>query len=71
MRQQKQQKPPQRMKPLDRVFCITAALFATARSYSRCVPPAIPWGRQPGWPLPVGIVCLTTASLVTYRGRWR
>ncbi len=34
-----------------------------------------PMGPQPGWALPVGIICLiaglTAASFVTWRGRWR
>ena len=74
-KQQKQQKPPQRMKPLDRVLCIMAAMWGILAFVFALRGVGDPRNAYPGWALPFGIVCLlvglTTASLVTWRGRWR
>jgi len=63
------------MKPLDRALCLAAALFGIGLFLGVFVLASNPLGPQPGWALPVGIVGLlvglTTASLVTWRGRWR
>jgi hypothetical protein len=71
--QQQQQKPHQRMKPLDRLLFVTAALFGIGVFALRDT--SDPRNSYPGWVLPFGIVCLiaglTAASFVTWRGRWR
>lgn len=63
------------MKPLDHVLTVTAALFGIGAFLSALRLASNPLGPQPGWALPVGIVCLiagfSTTSLVTWRGRWR
>jgi hypothetical protein len=63
------------MKPVDRVLCITAALFGVGAFVCALRGVGDPRNDYPGWVLPVGINCLiaglTTASLVTWRGRWR
>jgi hypothetical protein len=69
------QKSPQRMKPLDRLLCITAALWGIGAFLFVLRLASNPMGPQPRWAIPVGIVCLiaslTVASFVTWRGRWR
>jgi hypothetical protein len=61
----------QRMKPLDPVLCVTAALWGISAFLFALRLASNPMGPQPAWALPVGIVCLivglTTASLVTWR----
>jgi hypothetical protein len=61
--------------PLDRALCITAALFGISAFFFVLRTASNPLGPQPGWALPVGIVCLlvglTSASLLIWRGRWR
>lgn len=73
--QQKPQRPSQRMKPLDRVLCITAALFGIGAFVFAQRDVSDPRNQYPGWVLLLGIVCLiaglTAASFVTWRGRWR
>ena len=63
-----------RMKPVDRALCLTAALFSLGAFLFALRLASNPMGPQPGWALPVGVVCLiaglTAASLVTWRGRW-
>jgi hypothetical protein len=62
-----------RMKPLDRVLCITAALFGIGASLFALRGVGDPRNDYPGWVLPFGIVCLiaglTAASFTLYRGR--
>ncbi len=62
------------MKRLDRVLCVTAALFGIGAFIGALRLASNPMGPQPAWALPIGIVCLivglTTASLITWRGRW-
>ncbi len=64
-----------RTKPVDRVLYVTASLFGIGAFIGALRLASDPLGPQPGWALPVGIVCLiaglTTASLVTWRGHWR
>ena len=71
MQQQKQLKPSQRMKPLDRVLCITAALFGIGAFLFALRGVGDPRNNYPGWVLPFGIVCLiaglTAASFVLDR----
>jgi hypothetical protein len=71
--QQKPLKPPQRMKPLDRVLCLTAALFGIGAFVFALRGVGDPRNQYPGWVLPFGIVCLiaglTGASLVTWHNR--
>jgi hypothetical protein len=66
---------PQRMKPLDRVLCLTAALFGIGAFLFALFGVSDPRNQYPGRVLPFGIVCLiaglSAASLVTWRGRWR
>ncbi len=56
-----------RMKPLDRVLCITAALFGIGAFLFALRGVGDPRNQYPGWVLPFGIVCLiaglTAASL--------
>jgi hypothetical protein len=63
------------MKPLDRVLCLTAALFGIGAFLFALLAVGDLRNTYPGWVLPFGIACLiaglTTASLVTWRGRWR
>jgi hypothetical protein len=69
------QKLPQRMTLLDRVLCLTAALFGIGAFLFALSDVSDPRNAYPGWVLPFGIICLiaglTTSSLVTWRGRWR
>jgi hypothetical protein len=62
-----------RMKPLDRVLCITAALFGIGAFLFALRGVGDPRNTYPGWVLPFGIIYLiagvTTASLVTWRNR--
>src|SRR5258706_562654 len=64
-----------RMKPLDRVLCLTAALFGIGAFISTLRAVGDPRNTYPGRVLPFGIVCLiaglTAASFTLYRGRWR
>ncbi|HEX9411876.1 MAG TPA: hypothetical protein VF916_00080 [Ktedonobacterales bacterium] len=60
--------------PVDRVLSVTATLFGIGAFLFALRTASNPMGlhgSQPGWALPVGIVCLiaglTTASLVTWR----
>jgi hypothetical protein len=72
MQQQKPQKPPPRTKPLDRVLCITAALFGLGAFLFALRAVGDPRNDYPGWVLPFGIICVfagaRVASLVTWRG---
>ncbi len=64
-----------RPRPLDRMLCITAALWGIGAFIFVLRAAGDPRNNYPGWVLPFGIVFLiaglTTASLVTWRGRWR
>ncbi len=64
-----------RMKPLDRVLCLRAALVGICAFLFALRLASTPLRTQLGWALPLGIVCLlvglTIASLLTWRGRWR
>ncbi len=64
-----------RIKPLDRVLCVTAALWGIGAFLFALRLASNPMGPQPGWALPAGIICLlaglTAASFTLYRGRWR
>ncbi len=68
------QEPSRRMKPLDRVLCITAALFGIGAFLFALRGVGDPRNTYPGWVLPFGIICLiaglTAASFTLYRGRW-
>ena len=61
------------MKRLTRVLSVTAALFGISAFLFAVDAVSDPRNTYPGWVLPVGIVCLiaglSTASLVTWRGR--
>jgi hypothetical protein len=63
------------MKPLDRVLCITAALFGIGAFLFALRGVGDPRNSYFGWVLPFGIRCLivdlTAASFALYRGRWR
>jgi len=67
--------PHLRMKPFDRLLCITAALFGIGAFLFALRGVGDPRNSYPGWVLPFGIVCLiaglTAASFVLYRGCWR
>jgi hypothetical protein len=58
-----------RMKPLDRLLCITAALFGIGAFFFALRLASNPMETQPGWALSIGVICLivgfTTGSLVT------
>jgi hypothetical protein len=58
---------------VDRVLCITAALFGIGAFLFALRGVDDPRNDYPGWVLPFGIVCLiaglTTASFITWRGR--
>jgi hypothetical protein len=62
-----------RMKPLDHVLCLTAALFGIGAFLFALRGVGDPRNTYPGWVLPFGIVCLiaglTTGSLVTWHNR--
>jgi hypothetical protein len=64
-----------RMKPLDRVLCITAALWGIGAFLFALFGVSDPRNQYPGWVLPFGILCLiaglTAAGFTLYRGRWR
>src|SRR5258707_6186252 len=66
---------PQRMTPLDRVLCLTAALFGIGAFLFALRGVGDPRNAYPSSVLPFGILCLiaglTAASFVLYRGRWR
>jgi len=63
------------VKPFDRMLCVTAALFGIGAFLFALHAASNPLGPHAGWLMPIGIVCLlvglTTASLVTWRGRGR
>jgi hypothetical protein len=65
----------EQMKSLDRVLCITAALFGIGAFPFALRGVGDPRNAYPGWVLPFGILCLiaglTAASFTLYRGRWR
>jgi hypothetical protein len=64
-----------RMTPLDRVLCITAALFGIGAFIFALRAVGDPRSSYPGWVLPFGVLCLiaglTAASFTLYCGRWR
>jgi len=70
---QKPRKPPQRMKSLDRVLCLTAALWGIGAFLFALRGVGDPRNQYPGWVLPFGIACLiaglTAASFVTWHNR--
>ena len=63
------------MKPLERLLCLTAALFGFGAFLFALRGVGDPRNSYPGWVLPFGINCLivglTAVSFVTRRGRWR
>ncbi len=63
----------EQMKPLDRVLCITAALFGIGAFLFALRAVGDLRNSYPGWVLSFGILCLiaglTAASFTLYRGR--
>ncbi len=65
----------QQKKPLERVHCITAALFSIGAFLFALRGVGDPRNAYPGWVLSFGNLCLIAgliaASFALYRGRWR